>query len=157
MSNRINIASLTLAASALVNIAIHEGFTAKAIAPVPGDVATYGFGTTTHKDGTPVTFGETITPTRALVRLLEDSDKFQQAVKRCVGDIPLTNNEFSAYVSLTYNIGSGAFCKSSIPIKLKKFDYEGACKTILLYDNFKGKPLPGLTRRRKEEYELCIS
>ena len=64
--------------------------------------------------------------------------------------------EFDAYVSLTYNIGSQAFCKSTLAKKLITYDYEGACKEILKWDKFKGNPLPGLTKRRTEEYHACI-
>lgn len=156
MIERMKVASLSLAASALVSIALHEGFSTTAIIPVPGDVPTYGFGTTKHKDGTPVKFGEYITPDRALVRLLEDTNKFEQAVKRCA-DVPMHMYEYSAYVSLTYNIGEGAFCKSTLVKKLKQYDYEGACKEILKWDKFKGNTLPGLTKRRQEEYRMCIN
>jgi lysozyme len=152
MIERMKMASLSLSASALISIAMHEGYKSEAYIPVPGDVPTIGFGTTNN-----VKMGDKITPERALIKLLNDTNEFEQAVKRCVGDIPLTAYEYSAYVSLTYNIGSGAFCKSSIIPKLKAYDYDGACKTILLYNNFKGKPLSGLTKRRQEEYRMCTN
>ena len=59
-------------------------------------------------------------------------------------------------MSLTYNIGEGAFCKSTLAKKLNAYDYEGACKEILKWDKFKGKPLKGLTNRREREYAKCI-
>jgi lysozyme len=64
--------------------------------------------------------------------------------------------EFDAYVSLTYNIGPTAFCNSTLVKKLLAYDYEAACKEILKWDHFKGKPLKGLTLRRQREYNLCI-
>lgn len=148
--NRLSIASLYLSASVLVGIALEEHFTPKAMIPVPGDVPTIGFGTT---EG--VKMGDTITPERALVRLLKDTDKFAAAVKRCA-PVPMYQYEFDAYVSLTYNIGEGAFCKSTLAKKLNAYDYEGACKEILKWDKFKGKPLKGLTNRREREYAKCI-
>lgn len=148
--NRLSIASLYLSASVLVGIALEEHFTPKAMIPVPGDVPTIGFGTT---EG--VKMGDTITPERALVRLLKDTDKFAAAVKRCA-PVPMHQYELDAYVSLTYNIGEGAFCKSTLAKKLNAYDYEGACKEILKWDKFKGKPLKGLTNRREREYAKCI-
>lgn len=147
--SRITPAVLALSASALVGIAVHEGYKPDAYIPVPGDVPTIGFGTT---EG--VEMGDRTTPERALVRLLQDANKFERAVKRCA-PVPLHQYEFDAYVSLTYNIGEGAFCRSTLAKKLNAQDYEGACKEILKWDKFKGKPLPGLTKRRQEEYKKC--
>lgn len=142
--------SLYLSAAVLVGIALEEGFTSKAVIPVPGDVPTIGFGTT---EG--VKRGDVITPERALVRLLQDADKFSEGVKKCAS-VPLYQYEFDAYVSLSYNIGTGAFCNSTLVKKLKIYDYEGACKEILRWDKFKGEPLKGLTHRRQREYKLCM-
>ena len=144
------ITSLYLSAAVLVGIALEEGFTSKAVIPVPGDVPTIGFGTT---EG--VKKGDVITPERALVRLLGDADKFSEGVKKCAS-VPLFQYEFDAYVSLSYNIGTGAFCNSTLVKKLKTYDYEGACKEILKWDKFKGEPLKGLTHRRQREYKLCM-
>ena len=125
MTERMRSVSLSLTASALISIAIHEGFREEAYTPVKGDVATIGFGTTDN-----VKLGDKITVERALVRLLNDTNKFEQAVKKCA-DVPMYSYEYSAYVSLTYNIGENAFCKSTLVKKLKQYDYEGACKEIL--------------------------
>ncbi|MFZ9813260.1 MAG: lysozyme, partial [Burkholderiaceae bacterium] len=40
--------------------------------------------------------------------------------------------------------------------KLNAQDYAGACKEILRWDKFQGKPLAGLTKRRQAEYQQCI-
>jgi len=148
-------AGLVLAASTLVGIAIKENYTDVTVIPVPGDVQTYGFGTTTHADGTPLKPGERTTPPRALVDLLRDASKFEQAVKRCA-PVPMYPYEFSAYVSLSYNIGEGAFCRSTVAKRLLEFDYAGACKAILLWDKVKGRTVRGLTIRRQAEYKECI-
>ena len=61
------IAVMVLAASTLVGIAVHEDYKEEAYIPVPGDVPTIGFGTTTG-----VRMGDKTTPTRSLVRLLDE-------------------------------------------------------------------------------------
>lgn len=147
--NRTQLASLTLSAAALVSIALHEGYRDNAYIPVPGDVPTIGFGTT---DG--VKLGDRTTPPQALARALQDVQKFEGALKQCV-TVPLHQHEYDAYISLSYNIGSGAFCGSTLVRKLNAGDYAGACKEILRWDKFKGKPLRGLTLRRQQEYRLC--
>lgn len=152
MSNRPRnaIAALALSASALVGIALHEGYTDKAVTPVPGDVPTIGFGTT---EG--VKMGDKITPPIALARALTDVQKYEGALHKCV-HVPLHQWEYDAYVDLAYNIGTGAFCGSSLVVKLNAQDYAGACLEILKWDKFRGQPLPGLTKRRQAEYRQCI-
>jgi lysozyme len=151
MIKRSSIAALSLSAAALVGIALHEDYRGDAYTPVPGDVPTIGFGHT----GPDVKHGDRTTPPRALVSLLKDAGTAEQAVKRCA-NVPLYQHEFDAYVSLTYNIGGGAFCRSTIVKRLQAGDYAGGCDAILMWDRFKGKPLPGLTKRRQAEFTLCM-
>jgi lysozyme len=148
--NRLVIASLSLSAAGLVGIANWEGFRDEAYIPVPGDKPTIGFGTT---EG--VKAGDSITVERALVRLLADANKFEQAVKRCA-PVPMFTHEFTAYVSLAYNIGESAFCSSTLAKKLNALDYEGACKEILRWNKFQGRVMQGLVNRREHEYKMCI-
>lgn len=148
---RLAIAAVTLSASALVGLAVHEGYVEVAVPPVPGDVPTYGFGST----GPDVKLGDKTTPVRALIRLMADADKFSAAVKRCA-PVPMHQYEFDAYVSLTYNIGAGAFCGSTLAKRLNELQYDEACKEILRWDKFRGKPLKGLTLRRQAEYRQCM-
>lgn len=149
------IAALAVTAALAAGVSQHEGFEDKAYMPTKEDRPTLGYGTTFHPDGTPVKMGETITKERALVYLHNDLDKFASAVKRCA-PVPMHDHEFGAYVSLTYNIGEANFCKSTLVKRLKAFDYAGACKEILRWDKQKGVVLRGLTKRRQDEYRICM-
>lgn len=150
---RVALTSLVLSASALVGIAVHEAYRPAAYLPTQNDVPTIGFGTT---EG--VKMGDNITVERALVRLLADADKFQTQLKACIGDVPLHQHEWDAYVSWAYNVGAPAACKSTLVRKLKQTppDYAGACKELLRWDKQAGRTLPGLTKRRQEEYKQCV-
>lgn len=150
MKTRLAIAALSLSAVGLVSTLSYESYTSTAIIPVPGDVPTIGHGTT---EG--VKLGDTITPTKALVRALSDMQKYEGAVKKCV-KVPLYQHEYDAYMSLAYNIGTSAFCGSTLVKKLNSQDYPGACSEILRWDKFKGKALRGLTIRRQGEYNRCL-
>jgi lysozyme len=147
---RIVIGALTLSASALVGIAVHEGYRGEAYRPVPGDVPTIGFGTTAG-----VKPGDRIEPVQALVRKLADVQKFEGALKQCVR-VPLHQHEYDAFLSLAYNIGPGAFCGSTLVRRLNAGDYAGACAEILRWDRFRGEPLRGLTLRRQAENRQCL-
>lgn len=146
---RASIAALVLSAATLVGIVSHEGYRDTTYIPVPGDVPTIGFGTTGG-----VKPGDRTDPVKALNRAMADVNQFEGAIKRCV-KVPLRQNEYDAFVSLSYNIGSGAFCGSTLVKKLNAEDYDGACREILRWDRFKGKPLAGLTKRRQAEYRQC--
>jgi lysozyme len=150
MNNRTAVAGLALAAATLVGIAVHEGYSDTPIIPIPGDVPTIGFGETKG-----VKAGDRTTPTRALVTLLGSIGQYEAAVKRCA-PVPMHPYEYAAFVSLTYNIGSGAFCSSTIARKLNALDYAGACLEILRWDRAQGRIVRGLTERRQAEYKQCI-
>ena len=156
---RTTLAALSLSAAALVGIVMQEGYTDRAVIPVPGDVPTIGFGTT-HG----VKIGDTTTPPKALSRALSDMQKFEGALKQCV-TVPLHQHEYDAFVGFSYNVGSGAFCRSSMVKKLNAGDYPGACREILRWTYFQGKDCAapenarlcgGLAKRRQDEYRQCI-
>ena len=147
---RTRIAGLSLSAAALVAIANFEGFRDRAYDDGVG-VQTIGYGTT---EG--VRTGDRITPERALIRLLEDAEKHQREIVACLPGVELYQHEFDAFSSLAYNIGSGAFCRSTLAKKLKAGDYAGACNEILRWNRAGEKVLPGLTKRRQAEFKTCM-
>lgn len=147
---RTTVAALSLSAAALVGIALHEGYRGEAYIPVPGDVPTIGFGTTGD-----VQMGDRITPERALQRALTDIQRFEGALKECV-KVPLHQHEYDAYISFSYNVGSTAFCRSTLVKKLNAGDYSGACAELLRWTKAGGRELPGLVKRRQAEYRQCM-
>ena len=143
-----------LVASALIvgSIAGYEGYSAVAYRDAVG-VPTSGFGTTGG-----VQMGQKTDPVRAVQRLAADVTDTASRVAACIGSVPLYQAEFDAYVSLAYNIGPTAFCGSTLVKRLRTAppDYPGACREILRWDYAGGERLPGLTRRRADEYRRCM-
>lgn len=146
---RVGIAALALSAAGLVGIVAHESYTDRAVIPIPGDVPTIGFGST---EG--VKLGDRTTPPAALERALREVGKFEGAIHGCVA-VPLYQHEYDAYTSLTYNIGAGAFCSSTLVKKLNQGDYAGACAEISRWNRAGGRTVQGLTNRRAAERMLC--
>jgi len=115
---------------------------------------TIGFGNTFYEDGSPVKMGDTITKERAdsLFELIANS--FAERVRREVKTI-LTDNQFSALVSLAYNIGIGNLQKSTL---LRKVNFNPNDPSIraefMRWNRAGGKVLAGLTRRREAEAKL---
>lgn len=158
---RVAITALSLSAAGLVGIALHEGYTDKAVTPLPGDVPTVGFGTTTRPDGSPVRMGDTVTPPQALTRALADVQKFEGALKQCVR-VPLHQHEYDAFLSFAYNVGAGAFCNSTMARRLNAGDYAGACAEFERWTFFQGRDCrdpsnrcQGLAKRRADERAKC--
>lgn len=117
----------------------------KAFRPTPVDVWTIGWG---HTEG--VKEGDECTQKQADDWLVEDLALAELAVERRVV-VPLNENEFSALVSLVYNIGGGAFRKSTLLYFLNKKDYTGAAFEFKKWNKQDGTALNGLTTRRAEE------
>lgn len=150
MSIRRPVAYLALSAAGLLAITQYEGFSGTAYVPVPGDVPTIGFGST---EG--VELGQTITVPQAIERLYRDVGHAETAIGRCV-KVPLSQNEYDAFTSFAFNVGTTAFCSSTLVKKLNAADYEGACGELRRWVYVKGKKSQGLVNRREKEYRQCI-
>ncbi|ETR94470.1 lysozyme [Acinetobacter lactucae] len=118
-------------------------------------VWTIGTGTTIYPNGVKVKKGDTCTLDQAKAYFKHDLAKFEKTVNESV-TVPLSQNQFDALVSLTYNIGSGAFKNSTLLKKLNAKDYSGAADQFLAWKKAGGKVLPGLVRRREAERALFL-
>jgi len=118
-------------------------------------VWTIGIGTTVYPNGVKVKQGDTCTLEQAKSYFKHDLAKFEKTVNESV-TVPLSQNQFDALLSLTYNIGSGAFKGSTLLKRLNKGDCQGAADQFLVWNKAKGKVLDGLTRRRQAERALFL-
>lgn len=115
----------------------------------PAGIATIGFGSTFYEGGTPVKLTDnSITQERASELLewyCENKIKLPQG--------KFTQDQEQALKSLIYNIGQGAFDKSTLKKAIEVKDWGTAFKN---WDwiNGGGKPLNGLIKRRAEEMHL---
>ena len=69
---------------------------------------------------------------------------------------PISVKEEAAYLSFTYNVGVGAFSRSTLLKKLNSGKRLEACAQLLRWDKAGGKRLKGLTLRREAENKLCL-
>lgn len=103
---------------------------------------------TGHTKG--VTLGMKASPKQCEVYLREDLGIAGLAVGRLV-KAPLTQKQYDALVSFTFNVGAGNLAKSTLLRKLNAGDVCGAGKEFSRWDHAGGKRLRGLTARRKLE------
>jgi len=111
-------------------------------------VPTIGYGHT--KD---VRMGDTCTQAEADAWLAEDVKDAEQCVESEV-TVPMTQHEFDALVSFTFNLGCGNLRKSTLLRLLNNSDYDGAALEFRRWDKAGGQVLAGLTRRRDAESRL---
>jgi lysozyme len=108
-------------------------------------------------------FGETqgpkpagFIPIEACKGMLADSlELANRGVDACI-KAPLPDYRRAALVSFTYNVGQGNLCGSTLARKMNAGDVRGACDELTRWNRAKGIVLPGLTKRRAAEREMCL-
>jgi lysozyme len=87
--------------------------------------------------------------------LAKDVERFERGVERLI-TIRLSQNEFDALVSFSFNLGLGTFQRSSIRQALLRGDKIAAMQSLRKYNKAGGKVLKGLDNRRKDEEALFM-
>lgn len=119
----------------------------------PKGIPTIGYGhtkTVTHED---VKNGRIITENEADRLFLQDVMDACKDVETLV-KVRLNDNQFSALVSLVFNIGEGQFKNSTMLRKLNQSNYPAASAEFKRWKYCKGKVLAGLVKRRQKEEDL---
>ena len=119
-------------------------------------VWTIGYGWTKPVDGKPIRAGMTIKQETAERLLKTGLVSYENDVSRLV-KVNLTQGQFDALVSFTYNLGVRSLSTSTLLRKLNAGDYAGAADEFLRWNKAGGKVLNGLTRRREAERALFLS
>ena len=81
--------------------------------------------------------------------------KYYAGIARCIR-VKLTEHQKAAAVSLAYNVGIRAVCKSTFIRKLNEGDPK-ACDYILRYSMASGHIVQGLVNRRRAERKVCYT
>lgn len=102
--------------------------------------------------------GMKFTKAQCDVMFIDRLQEFEAGMRRCLSrPDAIPDKPYVAFLSLSYNIGLGAFCKSSIARHANAGNLTAACNAIPLYNKAGGKVVKGLVRRRAEERKLCLS
>ncbi len=119
-------------------------------------VWTIGYGWTHPVNGKPIRAGMTIKQETAERLLKTGLVSYESDVSRLVR-VGLTQGQFDAMVSFTYNLGARSLSTSTLLRKLNAGDYAGAADEFLRWNKAGGKVMNGLTRRREAERALFLS
>ena len=162
---RVLVTALSLSAAALVGLAVHEGYTERAVIPTQGDVPTLGFGSTLHEDGRRVQMGERTDPVNALKKAHAHITREEARFRASLPGVHLTQGEYDVYMDFVYQYGIGAWHKPKSPRTwLLRGDHLGACDALLHW-RFMGKfdcSTPGNRRcmgvwtRQQARHRACL-
>lgn len=121
-----------------------------------GDPWTIGWGSTGIDpfNGGMIRRGTRWTRAQADARFESHLREFEAGVRSAVTHPATTANQFSAMVSLTYNIGLGAFRGSTLLRRHNAGDFQGARAEFARWNRAGGRVMAGLSRRRAAEAEL---
>ena len=135
-------------------IKMFEGYKAKSYL-CPASIVTIGWGSTMYTDGSKIKLGDTINEQQAEQLLMWELKNKSISLH----GLNLNQNQFDSLLSFVYNLGIGAFSKSTLKKKILINPNDPAIKDEFMKWNkatVGGKliELKGLTRRRTAEAEL---
>jgi lysozyme len=110
----------------------------------------------TGHTGPELRMGQTWTQAECEEMLAGDLLTAARGVQDCVTE-PLSDQELAAYTSFAFNVGTSAFCGSTLLVKLNAGDHVGACEEISKWIYAQGVRLQGLVNRRAAERSLCLA
>lgn len=116
----------------------------------PAQLNTIGYG---HVIAKGEIFKPSITEQEAEMLLKRDLIKFEQAVLKLIS-VPLSQNQFDALVSFTFNVGAAALQRSTLRMQINRNEMEYAAETFKRYVYAGKSKLKGLAKRREEESQL---
>ena len=103
--------------------------------------------------GAPVRYANGLTDQQALDLLGQDVLPAEQAVNNGV-KVALSQNQFDALTSFTFNVGVGAFTGSTLLKVLNQGQYDQVPDQLRRWNKAGGKVVPGLSNRRENEVKL---
>lgn len=84
-------------------------------------------------------------------------DRYAPPVLRCVPALAVRPAVFAATLSLSYNIGPSAFCRSDAARRFRAGQWRAGCDAMRAWVRAGGRRIPGLVRRREAERRLCLT
>lgn len=83
--------------------------------------------------------------------------EFEAGIRPCFKDPDaIPDKAYAASLSLAWNIGQGAFCRSTVIRRFNDGNYRGACDAFLAWNKAGGRIVKGLVNRRNAERALCL-
>lgn len=117
-------------------------------------IPTIGYGTIRYPNGEKVKMGDLCTPDQADLYFQHDLRRFELAVDALTVDT-ISQRQFDALTSLTYNIGENGYRGSTLRRVLNTNpDDRGIRKQFMRWHFAGGRPIKGLFKRRHQEADF---
>jgi len=100
--------------------------------------------------------GDTDTAEGCAIRLDTRLAGFAQEVAKCTPSLRGKDEMWASATSLAYNIGTGAYCKSTVDRQFDAGNLRAACDAYLMWNKAGGRVVQGLANRRAAERALCL-
>jgi lysozyme len=141
----------TIGAAVVALIGVWEGVRTTAYRDIVG-IPTVCFGETRG-----VKMGDKYTYEECKEMLGDAVIEFEQAIRQCLKQPDkVPDKVYASSLSLAYNIGQKAFCRSTVARKINEGEYKEACDAFLMWNKAGGKVSKGLTNRRNDERRICL-
>lgn len=139
------------AAAAILYIIVpaHEGEVLR------GYLDPVGIATKCYGDTTDVEVGREYSREECLQSLETQLIAHAEPVLACTPSLRGHPHQLAAAVSLAYNIGTRAYCNSTVAKRFNEGKWREACAAFAMWNKAGGKVLKGLVRRRADERALC--
>jgi len=98
-------------------------------------------------------FSDGIDDAQAIELLEKDVASAERAVLRFI-TVPLTDGQFDALVSFTFNLGAGALQRSTLRRKVNREEHDDVPAEFMKWVWAGGSKLKGLVKRRKAEVKI---
>lgn len=103
-----------------------------------------------------VKLGQTYTPAQCTELLERELVTHAEGVMACTPTLAGRPNQQIAAVSLAYNVGVAAYCKSSVDRAFDAKNWRAGCDALLAWNKAGGRVVKGLQLRRERERSTCI-
>lgn len=100
--------------------------------------------------------GKRWTDDQCTALLDKDVQAHIRPILQCVPAMASRSNQFAAATVLTFNIGVGGFCRSTIARRWNAGDWRGGCDAFLMWVKAGGRVVSGLVNRRRAERAICL-
>jgi lysozyme len=141
----------TIGAAVIALVGVWEGVRTTAYRDIIG-IPTVCFGETRG-----VKMGDKYTLEECKAMLGDAVIEFEQGIRKCLKNPDsIPDKVYVTSLSLSYNIGQSAFCKSTVARRLNEGNYRAACNAFPAWNKAGGKVSKGLINRRAEEKKICL-
>lgn len=119
------------------------------------DRLAYNIPTVCYGETEGVRVGDTYTKSQCQEMLAKKLPRYANEIAKCI-KVEISDKTRASFISISYNIGTAGFCRSTMLRKLNAGDTRGACNAMMAWNRAGGRVVQGLINRRNAERKMCL-